>query len=86
MIRMISVIAIAMLLGACTTIRSPSVELISIENAYPVSLTQECEPYKVYVSSKIEVVIVGHTDNMEKAISCYNRHNQLVNIIKERNL
>lgn len=86
MLRLTSVIVFTMLLGACTTIHSPSVDLISIENAYPPSLTAQCDAYERYMSSDIETIIITHTENVEKAISCFKRHNQLVDIIKERNL
>lgn len=86
MLRLTSVIVLAMLLGACTTIQSPSVDLISIENPYPPALTAKCEVYDRYMSSDIETIIITHTENAEKAINCYNKHNKLVEIIKERDL
>tara|TARA_R110000803_G_scaffold13482_9_gene37943 strand:- start:22406 stop:22666 length:261 start_codon:yes stop_codon:yes gene_type:complete len=86
MIRLISVLAVVSFLGACSTIQSPAVQLISIENPYPDSLMVECEEYLRYLTSDIQSVIITHSENMERAVICKARHNELIEIIKSRKL
>lgn len=84
MCKVILLIASMAFLGACAATPSPVIQLVEVNQPFPSSLVVPCEDYTKFNSSDIESVIITHSENMEKAITCRNRANQLIEIIQER--
>lgn len=68
----------------CNSNPTPMVKTISVARNYPSSLLVKCDDYQRYTSSDMKELIIEHADNMEKAIICKDKHNQLVDIISSK--
>ena len=71
---------------ACSNLPKAEVNIPNVERPLPANLNTLCEEYDKYLTSDIQSVIVTHTNNMEKAIICKEKHNKLVEILKERKI
>ena len=85
MYRIISIVALTTLLGACG-LTSGVTKTVEVNQPIPPILLLTCPEYVPFTSSSMEDVIINHTDNMAKAIVCRNRHNELSSVIQDRML
>ena len=90
MYRLIGFFVCILALSGCATKYSvpEDAKIINANELSPLPsyLKIECENYTKYLTSDIESIIITHSENMEKAIICKDRHNTLIKILKERKL
>ncbi len=89
MYRLIGFFILVAALSGCATKYSTdkmvSSNELTLDVPIPATLMVECEEYQEFLTSDIESVIITHAENMEKAIICKDRHNTLIEVLKERN-
>lgn len=83
--KLLKILALTPLLVACTSHSPKPLSIEEFDSPLPASLLVECSEYVPFPNSDMETVIIVHAENMEKAIRCKNRHNQLIEVIKDRN-
>ena len=71
-------------LYGCSTVPQALPEPLEVDTPIPVKLLELCKPPKQFLSSRIQELIITSVDNTEKHINCFNRHNVLVEVLKNR--
>lgn len=84
MYNFLKILALTPLLVACTNNIPKSINTLEINQPLPAPLMVKCSDYDSFQSSDIKDIIITHAENMEKAIKCKDRHNQLVETINDR--